>query len=93
MKFPVLWFSFVSLWVLAGTEKGICLAWDLVSRPRITLHFGAKAAKTSKNMLRSQIIFIFIFFIFIFILLSTNQRARIRLVTVKKLMNQNECLE
>ena len=46
MKFPVLWLSFVSLWVWVGTEKGICLAWDLVSRSRITLHFGAKAVKT-----------------------------------------------
>ena len=48
MKFPVLWLSFVSLWVWAGTEKVICLAWDLVSRSHITLHFefGAKAAKT-----------------------------------------------
>ena len=45
MKFPVLWLSFVSLWVWVGTEKGICLAWDLVSRSRITLHFGAKTAK------------------------------------------------
>ena len=75
MKFPVLWFSFVSLWVLAGTEKGICLAWDLVSRPRITWHFGAKAAKTSKNMLRSQIIFIFIFFYFYFYF-TLDQSAR-----------------
>ena len=45
MKFPVLWLSFVSLWVWVGTEKGICLAWDLVSRSRITLHFGAKAVE------------------------------------------------
>ena len=42
MKFPVLWLSFVSLWVWAGSEKGICLAWDLVSHSRITLYFGAK---------------------------------------------------
>ena len=45
MKFPVLWLSFVSLWVWMGTEKGICLAWDLVSRSCITLHFSAKAVK------------------------------------------------
>ena len=44
MKFPVLWLSFVSVW--AGTEKVISLAWDLVSRSHITLHFGAKVAKT-----------------------------------------------
>ena len=30
MKFPVLWLSFVRVWV--GTGKVICLAWDLVSR-------------------------------------------------------------
>ena len=34
----------LSVWV--GTEKGVRLAWDLVSRSRITLHFGAKAVKT-----------------------------------------------
>ena len=33
-----------SVW--AGTEKVICLAWDLVTRLHITLHFGAKVAKT-----------------------------------------------
>ena len=49
MKFRVLWLSFVSLWVWAGTEKVICLAWDLVSRSHITLDFGAKAAKTKQN--------------------------------------------
>jgi len=32
-----------------GTEKGICLAWDLVSRSRITLHFGAKAVKQENS--------------------------------------------
>ena len=30
------------VWV--GTEKGVRLAWDLMSRSRITLHFGAKAS-------------------------------------------------
>jgi len=46
MKFPVLWLTSVSLSVWVGTEKGVRLAWDLVSRSRITLHFGAKAVKT-----------------------------------------------
>ena len=45
MKFPVLWLASVSLSVWVGTEKGVRLAWDLVSRSRITLHFGAKAVK------------------------------------------------
>ena len=45
MKFPVLWLAYVSLSVWVGTEKGIRLARDLVSRSRITLHFGAKAEK------------------------------------------------
>jgi len=35
----------VSLLVWVGTEKGVRLARDLVSRSRITLHFGAKAVK------------------------------------------------
>ena len=48
-KFPVLWLSFVSFWVWVGSEKEICLAWDLVSRSRITLHFGAKAVNKKKN--------------------------------------------
>ena len=47
MKFPVLWLSFVSVW--AGTGKVICLAWDLVSRSHITLHFGAKIVKNNKT--------------------------------------------
>ena len=48
MKFPVLWLASVSLSVWVGTEKkqGVRLARDLVSRSRITLHFGAKAVKT-----------------------------------------------
>ena len=54
MKFPVLWLSFVSLWEWVGTEKGICLAWDLVSRSRITLHFGAKAVKEKKVFARDD---------------------------------------
>jgi len=55
MKFPVLWLSFVSVW--AGTEKVICLAWDLVSRSHTTLHFGAKVAKTkTKENQRPKII-------------------------------------
>ena len=45
MKFPVLWLASVSLSVWVGTEKGVRLAWDLMSRSRITLHFGAKAVK------------------------------------------------
>ena len=45
MKFPVLWLASVSLSVWVGTEKGVRLAWDLVSRSRISLHFGAKAEK------------------------------------------------
>ena len=46
MKFPVLWLASVSLSVWVGTEKGVRLAWDLMSRLRITLQFGAKAVKT-----------------------------------------------
>ena len=46
MKFPVLWLASVSLSVWVGTEKGVRLAWDLMSRPRITLHLGAKAVKS-----------------------------------------------
>ena len=46
MKLPVLWLASVSLSVWVGTEKGVCLAWDLVCRSRITLYFGAKAVKT-----------------------------------------------
>ena len=50
MKFPVLWLASVSLSVWVGTEKkGVRLAWDLVSRSRITLHFGAKAVTKTKN--------------------------------------------
>ena len=45
LKFPVLWLAFVSLSVWVVTEKGVRLAWDLVSRSRITLHFGTKAEK------------------------------------------------
>ena len=45
MKFPVLWLTSVSLSVWVGTEKGVRLACDLVSRLRITLHFSAKAVK------------------------------------------------
>ena len=53
MKFPVLWLASVSLSVWVGTEKGVRLAWDLVSRSRITLHFGAKAVKP-KNQNQNQ---------------------------------------
>ena len=49
MTFPVLWLASVSLSVWVGTEKGVRLAWDLVSRSRITLHFGAKAVKKPKT--------------------------------------------
>ena len=49
MKFPVLWLASVSFSVWVGTEKGVRLAWDLVSRSRITLHFGAKAVKPNQN--------------------------------------------
>ena len=45
MKFPVLWLAYVTLSVWVGTEKGVRLAWDLVSRSRITLHFGANVEK------------------------------------------------
>ena len=45
MKFPVLWLSFVSLWAWAGAEKGICLAWDLVSRSHITLALRCKSCQ------------------------------------------------
>ena len=31
---------------MGGTEKVICLTWDLVTCLHITLHFGAKVAKT-----------------------------------------------
>ena len=51
MKFPVLWLASVSLSVWVGTEKGVRLAWALVSRSRITLHFGAKAVKPNQNQL------------------------------------------
>ena len=36
-----------------GTEKVICLAWDLVSRTHITLYFGEKAEK-NKNKKQEQ---------------------------------------
>ena len=36
----------MSVW--AGIGKVICLAWDLVSRSHITLHFGAKLVKNKK---------------------------------------------
>ena len=49
MKFPVLWLASVSLSVWVGTEKGVRLAWDLVSRSRITWHFRAKAVKPKPN--------------------------------------------
>ena len=49
MKFPVLWLVSVSLSAWVGTEKGVRLAWDLVSRSRITLHFGAKAVNQAMN--------------------------------------------
>ena len=32
-----------------GTEKVICLAWDLVSRTHITLYFGEKVEKKQKT--------------------------------------------
>ena len=48
MKFPALWLSFVNVW--AGTGKVICLAWDLVSRSHITLHFGAKVVGKKRNI-------------------------------------------
>ena len=51
MKFPVLWLASESLSVWVGTEKGVRLAWDLVSRSRITLHFGAKAVKPNQNQI------------------------------------------
>ena len=43
----LLWLSFASAW--ARTEKVICLAWDLVSRSHIILHFGAKVAKSKQK--------------------------------------------
>ena len=46
--FLVLWLASVSLSVWVGTEKGVRLAWDLMSRSRITLHLCAKAVKTKK---------------------------------------------
>ena len=49
MKFPVLWLASVSLSVWVGTEKGVRLVWDLVSRSRITLHLGAKAVKPKQK--------------------------------------------
>ena len=50
MKFPVLWLASVSLSVWVGTEKGgTPRILDLVSRSRITLHFGAKAEKKKKK--------------------------------------------
>ena len=54
MKFPVLWLVSVSLSAWVGTEKGVRLAWDLVSRSRITLHFGAKAVKPSNEWVISE---------------------------------------
>ena len=54
MKFPVLWLASVSLSVWVGTEKGVRLAWDLESRSRITLHFGAKAVKPNLKPLYVQ---------------------------------------
>ena len=54
MKFPVLWLAFVSLSVWVGTAKGVRLAWDLVSRSRITLHFGAKAVKPIPNQTKTS---------------------------------------
>ena len=49
MKFPVLWLSFVSLWAWAGAEKGICLAWDLVSRSHITLALRCKSCQKKQK--------------------------------------------
>ena len=53
MKFPVLWLAFVSLWVWVGTEKGVRLTWDLVSRSRIALHFGAKSCENKNKAVDS----------------------------------------
>jgi len=54
MKFPVLWLASVSLSVWVGTEKGVRLAWDLVSRSRISLHFGAKAERNQNQTKTSR---------------------------------------
>ena len=43
----------ISAWV--GAEKGVRLAWELVSRSRITLHFGAKAVKTKKKIIKTSL--------------------------------------
>ena len=61
MKFPVLWLSFVSVW--AGTGKVICLAWDVMPRSHITLHFCAKVVK--KRNIRKKLVIIIIIILFL----------------------------
>ena len=41
---------------MGGTEKVICLARDLVTRLHITLHFGAKVAKTKTKTCSRQLL-------------------------------------
>ena len=43
MKFPGI--VTVLCECMSGYREGDCLAWDLVSRSHITLHFGAKVVK------------------------------------------------
>ena len=62
MKFPVLWLSFVSVW--AGTGKVICLAWDVVPRSHIILHFCVKVVEKKRNI-RKDLVIIIIIIVFV----------------------------